>query len=116
MNRETWIKIASWALIILIAPFAFEIAIVAEVVGVDIAVGMLLLYASSVVESVRNRISALNSLLEAALQSPASRLRFVTKSYFWNTAFSCVFVWVTGSVLAMLVLWMPMLMVVSQHC
>jgi len=115
MNRETWIKIASWALIILIAPFALEIAFVAEVVGVDVAVGMLLLYFSSFMTAVRSRLDALNDLVASALQSPASKVQYLTRSYFWNTATGCVVVWITGSILLPLALWMPTIVIASQH-
>ena len=115
MNRETWIKIASWALIILVAPFALEIAFVAEVVGVDVAVGMLLLYFSAFTAAVRSRIDALNALVASALQSRASKLQYVTRSYFWNTALSCVVVWISGSLLLAIALWMPTFVVASQH-
>lgn len=47
MKRKTWIKVGSWLLIILVAPFAIEIVLIAEVVGVDIAVAMLILYFSA---------------------------------------------------------------------
>jgi len=115
MNRETWIKVASWALIILIAPFAFEIAFVAEVVGVDVAVGMLLLYFSSFTAAVRSRLDALNALIASALQSPACKVRYLTRSYFWNTAFGFIVVWISGSILLSLVVWMPTFVVASQH-
>ncbi len=115
MNRETWIKVASWALIILVAPFALEIAFVAEVVGVDVAVGMLLLYFSAFTNAVRSKLDRLNALVESALQSRAGKLRYLTRSYFWNTAFSCVVVWISGSVLLALALWMPTFVIASQH-
>jgi len=115
MNRETWIKIASWALIILIAPFALEIAFVAEVVGVDVAVGMLLLYFSSFTAAVRSRLDALNTMVASALQSPACKVRYLTRSCIWNTAFGFVVVWISGSILLSLAVWMPTFVIASQH-
>ena len=115
MNRETWIKIASWALIILIAPFALEIAFVAEVVGVDVAVGMLLLYFSSFTAAVRSRLDALNTLITSALQSPACKVRYLTRSCIWNTAFGFVVVWISGSILLSLAVWAPTFVIASQH-
>ena len=115
MNRETLIKIASWALIILVAPFALEIAFVAEVVGVDVAVGMLLLYFSAFTAAVRSKIDALNALVASALQSHAGKLRYLTRSYLWNTAFSCIVVWISGSLLLALALWMPTFVIAAQH-
>lgn len=115
INRETWIKIASWALIILIAPFALEIAFVAEVVGADIAVGMLLLYFSAFTTAIRNKIDALNSLIVAALRTHAEKAMYLNRSIFWNTASSCVVVWIGGSILASFLLWMPTFMIASQY-
>lgn len=115
MNRETWIKVASWALIILIAPFALEIAFVAEVVGVDVAVGMLLLYFSSVTAAVRSKLDALNALVASALQSPACKVQYLTKSYIWNTALGLFVVWISGSILLSLAVWMPTFVIASQH-
>ncbi|MEM8984875.1 MAG: hypothetical protein AAGC71_17835, partial [Pseudomonadota bacterium] len=68
-KRETWVKIASWALIIVIAPFFAEIALVAELVSVDVAVGMLLLYYSAFTTAVSNRVEELHTLLTAALRT-----------------------------------------------
>lgn len=99
----------------MIAPFFLEIALVAEVVGVDVAVGMLLLYFSAFTTAVRNKIDELNSLVVAALRTHADKARYLSRSVFWNTASSCVIVWVGGSFLTLFVLWMPTFMIASRY-
>lgn len=100
----------------MIAPFAFEILFVAEVVGVDIAVTMLFLYLGSFMVAVQSRLNAMTVLVTAALRSPTDRLRYLTKSYYWNTALSCIVIWITGSLLLSLVLWLPTFVLASQYC
>lgn len=114
-NRDFWIKVASWALIIMIAPFFLELALVAEVVGVDIAVGMLLLYVSAFTTAVRQKVDQLNSLVVAGLRTHTDKIIFLNRSAFWNTASSCVVVWFGGSVLTVLMLWMPTFMIASNY-
>lgn len=114
MKRETWIKVGSWVLIILIAPFALEILFVAEVVGVDIAVAMLFLYLSSFRVAFRKRLDAATVLLAVALKKPTDRLQYFTRSYYWNIALSCVVVWITGSLLLSIMLWLPTFLLASQ--
>ena len=115
MDREMWVKIASWALIILIAPFFLEIALVAEVVGVDVAIGMLVLYASAASTAVRRWIDELGVLATEALRTHADKTRFLQRSLVWNSASSFVIAWVGGSVLTMTLMWMPTFLVASQY-
>ncbi|MEM1262962.1 MAG: hypothetical protein AAGH76_11245 [Pseudomonadota bacterium] len=114
LNRDTWIKIGSWVLILLIAPFFAEIALVAEIVGVDVAVAMLFLYYSAFTTALRTKIDDLNTLVFAALRTPVDRLAYFNKSLCWNTALSGLIFWVGGSLSMLIILWSPVFMVASR--
>ncbi len=113
-DRKTWIKVGSWILILLVAPFSFEILILADVVGVDVALAVLVLYLKVISDACYETLDVVKLLLVNGLKRPLDRLRFLQRTYVVNVAGSCIVLWITGSILLSLLLWLPSFVILSQ--
>ena len=107
LGKKMLIKIGAWILIILIAPFAFEILLLADIVGVEAALAFLFVYLKALRDSYKERLEGVRSILLAGFQRPAHKLRFLRTSYTYGVVSSCLLLWVTGSILLSVTFWVP---------
>ena len=56
LNKQLLFKIFAFTLFMLLAPFAFELVIMADIIGVEAAIAFLFTYGKSVALSIRDRI------------------------------------------------------------
>ena len=101
------VKIGAWLLIILIAPFAFEILLLADIVGVEAALAFLFVYLKALRDSYKERIEGMRSILLTGFRRPMHKLRFLKISYSYGVVSSCLLLWVTGSILLSVSFWIP---------
>jgi len=114
-NRKTWIRVGSVVLFVLIAPFAIELMLLADVVGIEAAIVFVFIYMKSVIIAVRERFTLLCTIWLDAIQAPVRHHLYPRKVYVFNVAASCLALWITGSLVVTCALWLPSLLVIYQY-
>ena len=115
VSKRTLVRIACWVAIILIAPFAIEILLIVDVVGAEAALASLFLYGKAALASLRTRFTLARSAVLAFIRATPGQDLFSRKVVVLNSAFAVVAWFVTGSLLASAVLWLPSLALLAQH-
>ena len=72
INKKTLFRIFAFALFFLLAPFAFELVIMADIVGVEAAIAFLFTYGKSVALTVYDRIRTAFRVMSAFFRSEPS--------------------------------------------
>ena len=115
ISRKTIVRIASWTLIVLLAPFAIELIVMADIVGAEAALAILFLYGKSLTSMIRERVSLTSNIVRATYEATPGTTYFHHKLYALGSVASLVLFWVTGSLLISTVAWLPTLYVIGHQ-
>ena len=72
LNKKTLFRIFAFAVFFVLAPFAIELVIMADIIGVEAAIAFLFTYGKSVALSVRDRILTALRIVTAFFRSEPS--------------------------------------------
>ena len=114
-DRKTWVEIGAWLLLVLLAPFAIELVLLADVVGAEAALVFLFVYLKASIISVKERYSLIKYVLLNAWRSTPNQEIFSKKVYILNATCSFIALWVTGSLVISIVLWVPSIYILAQY-
>ena len=106
-DRKLLFKIFAYTLMLLLAPFAFELVIMADIMGVEAAIAFLFIYGKAAAISAVERIVLGYNVMRAILQSHSGEHHYPHKLYAIGTVSSLLLFWFSGSLLLALVAWMP---------
>ena len=81
ISRKTIVRIASWTLIVLLAPFAIELIVMADIVGAEAALAILFLYGKSLTSMIRERVSLTSNIVRATYGATPGTIYFHHKLY-----------------------------------
>lgn len=115
ISRKTVVRIVSWALIALLAPFAIELVFMADIVGAEAALAILFLYGKSLTTMLRERISLARNIIRSIVNAPPDTDHYYRKVYAFGSVAGLVLFWITGSLIISATAWLPTLFVVGRQ-
>ena len=114
-DRKTWIKIGAWLLLALLAPFAIELVLLADIVGAEAALLFLFVYLKASIIAIKERYFLFKHIVLHALRATPNQDVFPKKAYILNVTCSFIALWITGSLLVSIVLWVPSIYMLAQY-
>ncbi|NKC00326.1 MAG: hypothetical protein GKR90_17820 [Pseudomonadales bacterium] len=114
LNRKMLFRVFAYALFLLFAPFAVELVIMADIVGVEAAIAFLFVYGRSITYMARDRVVITYNLAREILAAHPKSELFNNKVYAFGSIASLVLFWVTGSVFVAACGWLPSLYFMGQ--
>ncbi|MEM7016640.1 MAG: hypothetical protein AAF512_04780 [Pseudomonadota bacterium] len=115
INRRTFVLIACWIAIILIAPFALEVVFLAEIVGAEATLGFLFLYIKYISSMMWERLKLAIHIMKSTWRAVPSSPFYNHKVYTLGFVASFVLFWLTGSLLIAMVAWTPSVITFIQQ-
>jgi len=107
LNKKRLSRILAILLVVLIAPFAIELVILVDAVGIEATLAFLFLYGKSVATLARDRVVYGYNLVGAFLDSSPGQETYQHKVFTLGASASFVLFWLTGSAVLSLLAWMP---------
>ena len=105
--KETLKAIAFTLILCVLAVFAFEVVLIAEVVGTEFAVTFVLLYYKQLYFDLREKCIHFKHELAQQLRMISDMLFFQPKAYGITASASCLFVILSGSTFFACAIWLP---------
>lgn len=98
-----------WSLVILVAPFALETVMLAELAGAEFAIGFLLLYLKQSMLALRDKVARLKRYLGSIAEISANHLAFSERQFLSHAGFSLAAIALGSPIFFTAVIWYPVL-------
>ncbi|MEM7078980.1 MAG: hypothetical protein AAF513_10160 [Pseudomonadota bacterium] len=109
------LKVLIYGAFILLAPFAIELVIMADIIGIEAAMAFLFVYGRSVAIMLRERINLAYNLLVCVLRAQPGDDYFSHRAFAWGAGLSMAALWISGSALVALATWTPIMWMANQQ-
>ena len=107
LTKKRFYRLLAMLLILLIAPFAIEVVVLIDAVGIEATLAFLFLYGKSVAELTRDRLVFGYNLSRAVLGAYSGQDAYQHKVFAVGAGASLAILWLSGSVILSLVAWAP---------
>lgn len=107
ISQRTVIRITCLIIFLLISPFAVEIVLLADIVGVEFAITFLFIYLGSYWTLIKQRGNRFKAACVESFDILSKIYVYRPKVYFTHVTVSSVFLILTGSVLLSTLVWVP---------
>jgi len=106
-DKKMLVQIAYLLVLLVIAPFAFEILILADFVGVEFAVTFMLFYFRNSAEDFIQKCYHVKHDLIRSIDALSAQFIFQPKNYLFHASASCLVLVLLSSTFFACALWMP---------
>ncbi|WP_428818659.1 hypothetical protein [Microbulbifer sp. MCCC 1A16149] len=110
ISKDQWKLILFWSILILIAPFAIETVMLAELAGAEFAIGFLLLYLKQSIMFAREKIAQIQLSIESMASMLSRHTAFRERHFLSHAGLSLVVIATGTPVFYAAIVWYPVLL------
>ena len=107
LSRKTLLRIFSYALFLLLAPFAIELVIMADIIGVEAAIAFLFFYGKSVAIVAKQKVFTGCKIFRAFFAKTPDEVLLTHERYINGVAYSFVGFGIAGSLIMSVLAYVP---------